>query len=131
LSNLVKSLFNKTQNKMGSELIVVPVIFLTIFGIVYYYLTTRNKERLALIEAGADAKLFKTAEGNTWYFVIVLGLLAIGISLGAAFGLMMEHLFNLGNNDEQGYVIGIFLFAGLSLLASFFLIRKIKKEDKE
>jgi len=116
---------------MGSELIVVPVIFLTIFGIVYYYLTTRNKERLALIEAGADAKLFKTAEGNTWYFVIVLGLLAIGISLGAAFGLMMEHLFNLGNNDEQGYVIGIFLFAGLSLLASFFLIRKIKKEDKE
>ena len=116
---------------MGSELIVVPVIFLTIFGIVYYYLTTRNKERLALIEAGADAKLFKTAGGNTWYFVIVLGLLAIGISLGAAFGLMMEHLFNLGNNDEQGYVIGIFLFAGLSLLASFFLIRKIKKEDKE
>ncbi len=116
---------------MGSELIVVPVIFLTIFGIVYYYLTTRNKERLALIEAGADAKLFKSAGGNNWYFVIVLGLLAIGISLGAAFGMMMEHLFNLGGNDEQGYVIGIFLFAGLSLLVSFFLIRKIKKEDEK
>ncbi len=116
---------------MGSELIVVPVIFLTIFGIVYYYLTTRNKERLALIEAGAEAKLFKSTAGNNWYFVIVLGLLAIGISLGAAFGMIIEHTLRLEHNSEQGYVIGIFLFAGLSLLASFFLIRKIKKQDAE
>ncbi len=116
---------------MGAEFIIVPSLFLTIFGMVYYYLTTRNKERLALIEAGADAKLFKTASGNNWYFVIVLGLLAIGISLGAAFGMFMEQLFGNGHDFEQGYVIGIFLFAGLSLLFSFFLIRKIKKEDKE
>lgn len=117
---------------MGSELIIVPVIFLTFFGMVYYFLLTRNKERLALIEAGADAKLFKTvASGQNWYFVIVLGLLAIGISLGAAFGMMIEQAFGKGEDLEQGYVIGIFLFAGLSLLTSFFLIRKIKKEDKE
>ena len=115
---------------MGSELIIVPVIFLTFFGMVYYYLTTRNRERLALIEAGADAKLFKSA-ANNWYFVIVLGLLAIGISLGAAFGLLIEQSFGNGDDLEQGYVIGVFLFSGLSLLASFFLIRKIKKEDKE
>lgn len=110
-------------------IIIVPVMFLTFFGMVYYYLTTRNKERLALIEAGADAKLFKNA-ANNWYFIIVLGLLAIGISLGAAFGMMVEHIAD-GKNHEQGYVIGIFLFAGLSLLASFFLIRKIKKQDGE
>lgn len=115
---------------MGSELIIVPVIFLTFFGMVYYFLTTRNKERLALIEAGADAKLFKSA-ANNWYFVIVLGLLAVGISLGAAFGMMLEQAFGKGEDLEQGYVIGIFLFAGLSLLASFFLIRKIKKQDGE
>ncbi len=116
---------------MGAEFILVPSLFLTIFGMVYYFLTTRNKERLALIEAGADAKLFKSTEGNSWHFVIVLGLLSIGISLGAAFGMLIELLFGQGHELEQGYVIGIFLFAGLSLLASFFLIRKIKKEDKE
>ena len=111
-------------------IIIVPVMFLTFFGMVYYYLTTRNKERLALIEAGADAKLFKNASTNNWYFVIVLGLLAVGISLGAAFGTLIE--FAMGGKDyEQGYVIGIFLFAGLSLLASFFLIRKLKKQDGE
>lgn len=115
---------------MGSELIIVPVIFLTLFGIVYYYLTTRNKERLALIEAGADAKLFNST-GNNWYFVIVLGMLSVGISLGAAFGIMVEKLSGASGHENQlGYVIGIFLFAGLSLLTSFFLIRKIQKQDK-
>ena len=113
---------------MGSELIIVPVMFLTFFGMVYYFLTTRNKERLALIEAGADAKLFKSA-ANNWYFVIVLGLLSIGISLGAGLGYLIEGMG--AGDDETGYVIGIFLFSGLSLLASFFLIRKIKKQDGE
>ncbi len=114
---------------MGAEFIIVPAFFLTIFGMVYYFLTTRNKERLALIEAGADAKLFKSASNN-WYFVIVLGLLAIGIALGAGLGVILEST-GLSGNGEAGYVIGIFLFAGLSLLASFFLIRKIRKEDSE
>ena len=114
---------------MGSELIIVPVMFLTFFGMVYYYLTTRNKERLALIEAGADAKLFKSA-ANNWYFVIVLGILSIGISLGAGLGYIAESMGN-SHNSESAYVIGIFLFSGISLLISFFLIRKLKKQDSE
>ncbi len=116
---------------MGSELIILPVMFLTFFGMVYYFLLTRNKERLALIEAGADAKLFKSAASNVnnWYFVIVLGLLAVGVSLGTSLGFAIE---SMGfSNSDAGYVIGIFLFSGLSLLASFFLIRKIKKEDEK
>ena len=113
---------------MGAEFIIVPSMFLTMFGIVYYFLTTRNKERLALIEAGADAKLFKNPAGS-WYFVIVLGMLAIGIALGALLGLFIESMGTF--DDEVGYVVGIFLFSGLSLLASFFMIRKLKKEDKE
>lgn len=117
---------------MGAEYVIVPSMFLMVFGIAYYYLTTRNKERIALIEAGADAKLFKSeSSGNRWYFVIVLGLLAIGIALGASFGMFVEHTLGRGHDLEQGYVIGIFLFGGLGLLSSFFLIRKIKKEDKE
>jgi hypothetical protein len=43
------------------EAIVIPVsMFLMIFAIVYVYFTTRNKERMALIEKGADPKLFKS-----------------------------------------------------------------------
>ena len=114
---------------MGSEVIIVPLMILGVFGIVYYYLTTRNKERLALIEAGADAKLFKSAS-NAWHFVIVLGMLAIGIALGTGIGTFIDHTMGGGDNDEA-YVFGIFFFGGISLLASFFLIRKIKQIDGE
>ena len=37
---------------------VLAVIFGTFFGIFYLYFSTRNKERLALIEKGVDAKIF-------------------------------------------------------------------------
>ena len=114
---------------MGSEVIIVPLMILGVFGIVYYYLTTRNKERLALIEAGADAKLFKSAN-NGWHFVIVLGLLAIGIALGTGMGTFIDHTM-VGDDNDGAYVFGIFFFGGISLLTSFFLIRKIKKIDGE
>ena len=39
------------------EFIVMLILFGTIFGIAYVYLTTRNRERLALIEKGVDASL--------------------------------------------------------------------------
>lgn len=115
---------------MGSEVIIMPVLVLGLFGVIYYYLTTRNKERLALIEAGAEAKLFKSA-ANNWYFVIVLGLLAIGISLGVGLGAIFDNMMDGNGAGEGAYIIGIFLFSGISLLASFFMIRKLKKQDDE
>jgi hypothetical protein len=38
-------------------LIAFIALFATVFGIMYVHYTTRNKERLALIEKGADASL--------------------------------------------------------------------------
>ena len=43
---------------MGSEVIILPIIFGVIFAIAYLFFSTRNKERLALIEKGADASIF-------------------------------------------------------------------------
>ena len=49
---------------MGSELIIIPIIFGAIFGVFYLYFSTRNKERLALIEKGADASIFMKGKGH-------------------------------------------------------------------
>lgn len=43
---------------MGSEVIILPIIFGVIFGIYYLYISARNRERLALIEKGAEASIF-------------------------------------------------------------------------
>src|SRR5512133_1139512 len=49
---------------------VAVMFFLTffgsIFGIAYFYYTTRNRERLALIEKNADASIFKIEPVTTF-----------------------------------------------------------------
>ncbi len=43
---------------MGPEILIPLSLFLAIFGIFYLFVSTRNKERLALIEKGVDASIF-------------------------------------------------------------------------
>ena len=111
---------------MGSELIIIPIIFGAIFGVFYLYFSTRNKERLALIEKGADAAIFgkgKQHAAPTWKILILnLATLSIGIGFGALIALLIDELTTL---DDGGiYPATIFVMAGLGLLGGFFLTKK-------
>ena len=70
---------------MGSEIIAIPVVFGVIFGIFYLFISARNRERLALIEKGADASIFYGKNRNVtpaWKVVIInLALLLMGIGV--------------------------------------------------
>jgi len=129
--------------------IVFVAMCATAFGISYYFLFTRNKERLALIQAGADATLFKTApsQGPSWTFSIalVLGVLAMGIGLGVFLAFTVEQFFiaqqyQLAKDGlveyaqtefPQIYVMAVFFFGGLGLVTSFYLLRNIRKKDQK
>jgi hypothetical protein len=108
------------------EEVLVPLIFFgTLFAIVYVFLTTRNKERLALIEKGADAKLFKSGPKNynvTAIVVINFATLAIGIGIGVLLG---SALRMNGMEGEVAFPSMIFICGGLGLLGGFFLSRKL------
>lgn len=110
--------------------VIVLIIFGTMFAMLYVFLSTRNKERLALIEKGADAKLFKTGGGNGWTGVIVLNiaLLAIGIGVGVLLGSL---LIEVGMEDEVAMPAMIFIWGGIGLVAGFFAAKKfaVKKEE--
>ena len=114
------------------EEVLVPLIFFgALFAIIYVYLTTRNKERLALIEKGADAKLFKSGPGNAnvgGIVVINIALLAIGIGIGVLLGNLLEMS---GMDDDVAYPAMIFVCGGAGLLGGFFISRKllVKKEE--
>ena len=44
------------------EDVLVPISFFAlVFAMLYVYLTTRNKERMAMIERGTDPGVFKTS----------------------------------------------------------------------
>jgi hypothetical protein len=112
-------------------IIVFVSMFLMIFGISYLYLTTRNKERLALIERDKDVSIFmKTNSGKTpaiWKIILItLGMLSIGIGLGVLTGSLLTMA---GMEEDMAFPSAVFLTAGTALLLSYFLIRKMDRES--
>lgn len=113
------------------EALVVFIIFFTIFAIAYLYFSTRNKERLALIEKGADASIFvsdrKGHSAPGWkVFVLNIALLLMGIGSGIIVGGILSGVFHA--DDDIVLPGSIFLFAGTGLLVGFFLTKKMDKE---
>ncbi|GAA3626663.1 DUF6249 domain-containing protein [Flavivirga jejuensis] len=117
---------------MGSELIIVPIIFGAIFGVFYLYFSTRNKERLALIEKGADATIFvkgksKSYTAPIWKVLILnLALLLMGVGLGTFIASILENYTSL--EEEPLYVGSIFLMAGIGLFVGFNMTKNLDKE---
>ncbi len=121
---------------MGGEVIIVALIFGAIFGVFYLYFSTRNRERLALIEKGADASIFAHPRRNgtapIWKVVILnLALLLIGIGLAIFIASLLAN--NLGMDEDVAFPGTIFLMAGIGLFAGFTLTKKLDKEgwDRE
>ncbi len=106
---------------MQVEILVPLAFFALVFGSLYVYITTRNKERLALIEKGADPKLFKTKDAGSAFRTLKLGLFFIGIAIGIIGGYFLTES---GMEEEPAYFSMIFLFGGIALTASYFLQKK-------
>jgi len=95
--------------------IVVPLaFFLALFAILYVYWTTRTKERLALIDKGVDASVFKT-ECNK-YVLVKWGVFLIF----AAVGVFTAHLLSQVFNEVAAYFSMILFFCGLGLMVAFY-----------
>ncbi|PKQ45611.1 DUF6249 domain-containing protein [Confluentibacter flavum] len=110
--------------------VLIPIsFFLAIFGIVYLYLSTRNKERLALIEKGADASIFMGDKSNRspiWkVFLLNLALLLMAIGIGIFIASILE---NLGIQDDVAFSGAIFTMAGLGLFVGFNMTKNLDKE---
>jgi preprotein translocase subunit YajC len=104
--------------------ILVPISFFAlIFGIVY--LVIRKKERMLMIQRGADASVFESKRNETGN--LKWGLLFLGIGVGILLGRIFAAYTCLG--EEASYFSLICLFGGLSLVFYHFLARKIEKEN--
>lgn len=113
--------------------ILIPIsFFIFLFATLYLYFTTRNKERMALIEKGAEASIFvqgrRKGSAPVWkVFILNLALLLVGIGLAIFIGSFME--YTLGVDGDIAYPGSIFLMAGIGLLTGFFITKKMEKED--
>ncbi|MDE3144373.1 MAG: hypothetical protein KGL19_09480 [Bacteroidota bacterium] len=110
--------------------ILIPIsLFFAVFGIFYLYLSTRNKERLALIEKGVDASIFMNGANHAtpvWkIFILNLALLFMGVGVGVFLALLLVTYSSL--NQDAVYPAIIFFTAGAGLFVGFHLTKNLDK----
>ena len=114
------------------EPIVITVsFFLTVFAIVYVVFTTRNKERMAMIEKGADPKLFKSdprAYKLSGYATFKWGLFMVGLAIGIFIGALLEQYTSLP--EGAMYVSMILAFGGLGLIFAYLFRGRIERKKE-
>jgi len=112
------------------EALIVFIIFSILFGIVYLFINARNKERLALIEKGADASIFygKNRRVTPMWKVIIVNLALLMIGIGAGIFLAGILHYTLGVEEDIAYPGTIFFMAGLGLFMGFYLTKKLNDD---
>ncbi|MEP6846331.1 MAG: hypothetical protein ABI861_10025 [Panacibacter sp.] len=96
-------------------ILLIVLALLTIFGIVYIYISSKSKERIALIEKGMDPNL---ANSDFWLQVGIIGG-------GAALGLITAGILD----STYGPLVAI-LFAGAGLVI-YNVIPKTKTRNRK
>lgn len=110
-----------------APVLITLAFFATVFGWVYVYYTTRHRERMALIEKGADASIFS---GKNTSFFGPLSTLKLGMFLtGIAVGILAGSLLTMYTGMDEGiaHISMIFLFGGLSLVLFYVYARNKEK----
>ncbi len=100
------------------------IFFLVVLGIFYLWISSRNKERMALIEKGESAdKFFGTPSKAQNLWLLNLGTFAIGIALGVLAGYLLNTYTDM--RGKQSYPAAIFFFGGVSLVVAYLISRNI------
>lgn len=106
------------------EGIFVPIsFFLALFAILYVYWTTRTKERLALIEKGTDASIFKTETSK--FALLKWGIFLIALAVGVITGYALSNVIN----EVAAFFTMILLSGGIGLIVAHFITYKLAKKE--
>ncbi|GAA4850315.1 DUF6249 domain-containing protein [Algivirga pacifica] len=117
-----------------SEVLVIAIIFGTLFGVTYMAFTTRHKERMALIEQGINPLGIKQkAQPQITYWSLKVGCFLIGISSGMLVSMFLDFIgFNMFVGEAPlGYFAMIMLNGGASLIAYYRIVAKRQKEAEK
>lgn len=104
------------------DCIVSLAAIAAIFGILYVVLLTRHRERMALLERGLSPAEFSNKKG-VLSATLRYGLLGVGVAVGILLG--NSAASHLDVPRQGAFIAMMFLFGGISLIASFFIDRKL------
>ena len=106
-----------------SEVLITAIVFVAIYGVLQLFI--RRKERLMIIEKGANPPELKSELPTFSSFKFGLFFIGIGIGVLAASILAATTVLE----KEVAYFSMIFLFGGLALVIHHFVEKKQKQNQ--
>lgn len=111
---------------MGGEIFIMISMFGFMAFVAYLYFNTRHKERMALIDSGKDAGLFKTKQDPQYMSALKWGLMLLCLGIGAGLGAFLDISLN---HDGPFFTLPLLLGSGGAGLIIYYTIAKAHAED--
>ncbi len=119
---------------MNEDTLIAITMFAAIFGVVYVIVTSRHRQRMALIEKGMTPADFLTARPARRGGTLKFGLLLVGLGLGFLFGYILNVAMpatptEWNPHPEENpifYFVSIFICGGAALIIDHFIAMKRK-----
>ena len=108
---------------------IVFIIFGSITGVILgiIYLRDRSRERMKMIEKGADPSVFDTKTKTDNKVTLKIGIFLVALAIGIITGSLIANYTYIFAESEVAYFSAIFLFGGLGLLCTQLIGKKNKK----
>ncbi|MFP4528071.1 MAG: DUF6249 domain-containing protein [Candidatus Kapaibacterium sp.] len=114
---------------MAEGLLIPIAFFAATVLIVYIIYTTRNRERMAMIEKGADPKMFQDVSKRS-SSSLKPALFLIGIGLGVLMGSWLHSYSRM--EEPVAFISMMILFGGIGLLVYYFIEgKKLQQKSDE
>jgi hypothetical protein len=116
----------------GSLAMLVPIFGIVFgnalaFGIIYFAIMTRNRERMALIEKGATPEEIFQSRKISKYGALKNGLFLIGVAVGLIVAAIVSATTAI--NPVAAYFAFILLFGGLGLVIFYLIYTKNERNQ--
>lgn len=116
---------------MGSEVIVVPIIFFSVGAVVLSYIYFRYKERSTIIERGLSTEqmmaLYNSKRKKDPLLLLKIGIVVFFFGLGIGSGTLLAEY----TGYEEWIAFLIFTSTGVGFIVAFFVSKKYESPEKE
>ena len=106
---------------MYMENILVPIaLFAAIFGIVYISVSSKHRQRMAMIDKGLTPADF--TERADPFRSLKLGMVAVGVGVGLLIGYLLRS--STHDDNPMPYFVLVTICGGAALIGHYFIVRR-------
>lgn len=106
------------------EFIIVIVSVVVLIGLNMFL---RSRERNKIIDKGLDPSILNIYEGKPNNIFLYVGIILLGIALGAGSGILLAWGLDLRGDTEELMMLGCIVWIGISCFVCYYVSRVSEK----